>query len=638
MRYISYLLLLTFLIFNISCTPFIIQIKKDKKTQKHPDSKNQEFDQEKYVYEAMTAKEEEESTINSSEIIDISQEYFENAIYKIQNDDPKGAVDDLETAFFMLSDCEFPSDQKMLAKEITEDIVNQLASLLYNKLELNEEGDSDSGSVNYSNLTSKSSNILDFLTTGKVNEKMLGIDKSFNIPVEVNERVLYFISSFANDSHNIIQSALDRSEQYIPHLKNIFAEKDLPTDLCYLPIVESAFKVKALSTARASGLWQFMVGTGSRYGLERNSFVDERFDPIKSTIAASEYLQELYAMFNDWYLALASYNVGENKIIYAIKQTGITDFWELSKTNYLPNETKDFVPRFLASLLIAKNPEKFGFNKPSAGPLTYEYVELNKPISLKLVARYCDIPLEDLKHLNPELRTDSTPPNISSYELRLPIGKKEVFLARYDELKDRGYLSQFKHKVEKGETLNSIAKRYNITLSSLIEANGIKNTRNLKVNRTLVIPTWAGEYSEEKDSTKKEKKKTTEFIVHKVRNGDTLYKIALKYNVDVNSINIYNNIKQDSLLYPGKILKIPTNQANAIVGPKEDNSSDDSSDSSDNSTDNQKEGTIIYEVKHGDSYYSIAKKFNCSTEDLKKWNNIKSKKYIHPGDKLYIYN
>jgi len=569
-----------------------------------------------------------ENNERSNEIIEHSQELYQSALYKMENDDLSGAIADFDTAFNLLTGCELDEDQRKVAEEIYQDIFNQLVTIISSKVNLENGEDADTRPDDFRALYKEGENGFDLLISREFKDKILGIDKSFDLPVVVNTRVLFYLSHFSGEYHDTIQKALNRGARYLPYIKEIFREKGLPLDLSYLPLIESAFKVKARSPARASGLWQFISWTGKKYGLKRNSFIDERYDPFKSTRAACDYLAELYSMFNDWYLALASYNLGENKILYAIRKTGKRDFWELSKTKYLPRETKEFVPRFLAALIIAKNPEKFGFEKPTTEPMTFDLVEIDQPVSLPLLSKHCKIPIQNLKELNPELRTNSTPLNSSSYYLRVPKGKKEFFLSKYGELKERGLLSQFKHRVRKGETLSSIAKRYNVSLSALIEVNSIRNPHRIRANRYLTIPAYDG-YTRAggKYFTNKASLSDTDFITYKIKRGDTIYEIAQLFQTDVKSIKFYNNIR-NNLIFPGDVLKIPTNEVKTQKKEETFLTSD---------TINDK-GVIVYEIKTGDSIYTIARKFNCSVSDIKKWNSIANKKYIYPGEKLYIYS
>ena len=237
-------------------------------------------------------------------------------------------------------------------------------------------------------------------------------------------------------------------------MRNLLKENGLPEDLVYLALIESGFNPYAYSRSKASGPWQFIYLTGKKYGLKVNWWVDERRDPEKSTIAAAKYLKDLYDMFECWYLAAAGYNAGENKIVSAMKRYRTEDFWELAKYRYLKQETRDYVPQMIAAALIAKDPEKYGFiGIEYQEPLRYEKVRVPKVTDLRLIAKACEITVEELKDLNPELLRWCTPPDNPDYEIKIPFGKKELFLKNFESLQPEEKIQFKTHIVKKGETL-----------------------------------------------------------------------------------------------------------------------------------------------------------------------------------------
>ena len=227
-----------------------------------------------------------------------------------------------------------------------------------------------------------------------------------DIPLTLNSKVNYFINFFQYKGHASFAKWLSRSERYIPMMQEILRKEGMPEDLVYLAMIESGFATHAVSVANAVGPWQFISGTGRRYDLKINDWIDERRDPIKSTVAAALYLKALYAMFNnDWYLAAAGYNAGENKILRAINMYDTRDFWEISKGSYLKRETKDYVPKLLAAAIIAKDPVKYGFADIAYLPaMDLDTVEITSRTDLDLISRLTDVPINILKELNPELR------------------------------------------------------------------------------------------------------------------------------------------------------------------------------------------------------------------------------------------
>jgi membrane-bound lytic murein transglycosylase D len=250
----------------------------------------------------------------------------------------------------------------------------------------------------------------------------------FDVPIQTNRQVRAYLVYFSTERKEIIRRYLARSSRYLPLIKEIFQENGLPEDLAYLAMVESGFNPHAYSRAHACGMWQFIKGTGLRYGLAIDSYVDERRDPEKSTRAAAKYLLDLYKQFGSWYLAAASYNCGEGRVQRELDQSSHKNFWDLSDHQCLPNETKNYVPQMIAATIIAKNPEKFGFkNVPYLPPLKYERVKVDEPTSLKATAVAINVPLEEIQMLNPELRRGITPPDTPSYTLNLPLGSTELF-------------------------------------------------------------------------------------------------------------------------------------------------------------------------------------------------------------------
>ncbi len=249
----------------------------------------------------------------------------------------------------------------------------------------------------------------------------------FDVPIQMNKQVRAYLVYFSTERKEVIRRYLARSSRYLPMIKETFQEYGLPEDMAYLAMIESGFNCKAYSPAAASGMWQFIKGTGLRYGLAIDGYVDERRDPEKSTRAAAKYLLDLYKQFGSWYLAAASYNCGEGRVQRELDASSHKNFWELSANMCLPNETKNYVPQMIAATIIAKSPEKFGFkNVPYLPPLKYDRVQVNEPTSLKAAAAAVNLPVEEIQALNPELTRGVTPPD-GTYALILPLNSKEVF-------------------------------------------------------------------------------------------------------------------------------------------------------------------------------------------------------------------
>jgi membrane-bound lytic murein transglycosylase D len=272
-------------------------------------------------------------------------------------------------------------------------------------------------------------------------------------------------------------------------MRNLLKEQGLPEDLVYIALIESGFDPYAYSRSKAVGPWQFIYRTGKRYGLRVNWWVDERRDPEKSTIAAAKYLKDLYEMFACWYLAAAGYNAGEYKIIKAMKRFRTEDFWTLTKHRYLKRETKNYVPLMIAAAVVAKDPEKYGFTGIEyQEPLRYEKVKVPELTDLSHIAKACEISLEEIKDLNPELRRGVTPPNEPEYEIKIPFAKRGLFSKNFEAMQPLEKFQFRTHTVKKGETLRGIANLYRVDLDPLLEINYLNKTSPLSKGMDLLVP------------------------------------------------------------------------------------------------------------------------------------------------------
>jgi membrane-bound lytic murein transglycosylase D len=379
-----------------------------------------------------------------------------------------------------------------------------------------------------------------------------------DIPLTVNEKVQYFIGYFQTSARKVFARWLSRSERYLPMMKEVLKKEGLPEDLVYLAMIESGFTPHATSVASAVGPWQFMSGTGKRYSLRIDQWIDERRDPLKSTVAAALYLKELYALFNnDWYLAAAGYNAGENKILRAINMYSTRDFWTMSKGSYLKRETKDYVPKLLAAAIIAKDPAKYGFADVAyLPPIEFDTVTITTPTDLELVAKLCEVPLQTIKDLNPELRRWCTPPGYPDYQLKLPYGKKARFEEAFAKVPDTERLTkkvtQVRHKVGKRETLESVARRYSTTVDAIKEANRLKKGQKIAGKRLTIPVAIVTEHSEEQKPVDVARADKEFFKYYTVKKGDTLASLSRKFSVSAKLLATWNKLKGKMALRPGK--------------------------------------------------------------------------------------
>ncbi len=437
--------------------------------------------------------------------------------------------------------------------------------------------------------------------------------KNNGIPLEVNRHVQAEIDSFSKGREkDFFIASYRRSGKFRPFILEEFKEAGIPPELSWLPLIESGFKVNAFSKARALGMWQFIPSTGYKFGLERNTFVDERMDPAKSTEAAIAYLKELHNIFGDWITAIAAYNCGENRVLRVIREQNVQyldNFWDLYER--LPRETARYVPRFLATLHMVNHPEKYGLDKVSPDPpLSYETATIRKQVHLRDVARKIGVELSDLKALNPELRYQVVPPG--PYPLRVPSGKREIVLAAVDTLSEAGppRPAFIKHRIRRGETLSTIARRYHVSMNRIAAANGIHRKSRIIAGHTLKIPqSGVSVYRAETAGPSSE----TKTVAHVVRRGESLWRLAKVYDTTISAIRDFNGLS-GTRLTTGQVLKIP---ARSRAAPPA--------------------GTLrTYTVRKGDSPYKIAMRFSMSLEQFLSVNRLTPKSRIYPDQTVYV--
>jgi membrane-bound lytic murein transglycosylase D len=363
--------------------------------------------------------------------------------------------------------------------------------------------------------------------------------KPYNIPIILNDSVESNLEYFKTRGRAVFQIWLDRAARYIPVMKGIFKAKNLPEDLVYVAMIESGLNPYAVSWCRAVGQWQFMPATGKLYGLKVDWWIDERKDPIKSTNAAAEHLKDLHSLFGSWPLAIASYNAGAGKVQRAVLRTRSDDFWDLRASRYIKKETKNYVPTWMAATIIAKNPEAYGFTATAANPYQYDEVVIEESTDLRLIARCAECTYQDIKELNPEIKRWVTPPNYDRYMLRIPVGKKETFLANYDAISPEQKIKWDRHEVRKGETLSSLAKQYNTSPESIRDINGLKKNR-IAPGKHLLIPIDLNGKNHDQSYLSMEQTSKQQQILYRVRRGETLNRIAKKHNVTIADIREWN--------------------------------------------------------------------------------------------------
>jgi peptidoglycan lytic transglycosylase D len=396
-------------------------------------------------------------------------------------------------------------------------------------------------------------------------------DVVHDIDIPLNPRVLSYVQLFTGRLKGYLEEGLSRGAPFLPMIQEVFRAEGLPLDLAYVPLIESAFKPNALSKAKAKGMWQFMRGTALENGLKHDWYIDERSDPEKATRAAAKYLKTLYEMFDDWHLALASYNGGPGRVQRAIKRSGRDDFWKLTSTKkFLPRETRDYVPLILAAVIVARNPSQYGMNIVPFEPPAYETVTVPSAVDLRRVAEWAGAPVQTIQDLNPELRRWTTPLRATDYELKVPEGTAAVVNARMVEVAPDELAPLNRHTVKKGETLLSISKKLNVSRTDLAEANYLSTKASLKAGQQLIIPraptlllaartdtpTPAVDASPAADVVVASQPVSApavkvdsapEKVIHRVKRGDTLFSIARRYDTTVEELKEWNRLRSSAI-------------------------------------------------------------------------------------------
>jgi membrane-bound lytic murein transglycosylase D len=485
----------------------------------------------------------------------------------------------------------------------------------------------------------------------------------YDVPIEWNERVENAIIYFQTVARDAFETYMRRSGKYVDLMQSILKEKQLPLDLVWLCLVESGFNPKAYSWARAMGPWQFIASTGRKYGLKRNWWYDERRDFVKSTYAACDYLSFLYNKFGCWSLALAAYNSGEGRVERSIRKNHNDNFWDLK----LPRQTEKYVPLYMAATIIAKDPERYGFNVEYEDPVQFDILRIDEPVDLKKVAKVVGTSLKTMKELNPELLRGVTPPNYPGYELRIPVGTNGLLAEHLEKNRSQFAGGLFiEHKVRKGETLSYLAKKYGVPLSVIMETNALTQKHLLRIGQRLMIPSQNGSLSRARlsDSEKKEvtfytvkrgetlsqiasmfgtttkqlqklnglknpnrikkgqrlRVRSTKiqeggvFTQHKVKGGETLSYLANQYGVSVSAIMEANHLTNKHRVIAGHHLLIPSKRSGESTA----------------------ERITLYTVKRGDTVSDLAMKFKTSPQSIKKLNGLRNLHHIKPGQKLKI--
>lgn len=476
------------------------------------------------------------------------------------------------------------------------------------------------------------------------------------IPTEVNPLVEKWITYFQGRGHDHMERYLARSGRYEKLMKKVLRDNGLPEDLFYIALIESGFTARATSHASAVGYWQFIRGTGKRYGLDINKFVDERRDPVMATQAAAEYFKGLYSVFGSWYLSMASYNVGENRVKKEVMKNTTRDFWELAKKSRLPRETINYVPKFIAAKLIAKDPAKYGFDGIDyLPPVEFDTVTVTASTNLRVMSEKMNYNYEDFKALNPKFKGEVAPIKGGQLVLRIPPGTKEQALLaanlsvveKVEYIADQGETEMY--RIRKGDTLHTVARRYRTTVAYLRDLNELSKGKKLRIGMKLQVPDRTP--LREKRANKVAKTEATpnsapaatesaslsslatdivEGAVkyYIVQSGDSLFSIAQKYNTTVAQLKKLNNIRRGRTLKVGIKLKLPSDSPSSFDRSVERKSSQNSG--------RRPAKAKVHIVRRGETLGKIAGRYKVSMQELKTKNKFKTRSKVLVGERLFI--
>ncbi len=440
---------------------------------------------------------------------------------------------------------------------------------------------------------------------------------TFDIPMVLNDKVVAYVEYFSTRHKELFSASLVRSGRYVAVFQSVFDQVGIPKDLVYMAHVESAFKANAYSRAKAKGIYQFIAATGRRYGLRIDSWVDERSDPEKSARAAAAYLKDLHEMFGDWYLALAAYNAGEGKIQRSLAKTRKEDFWQLASTQSLRAETRNYVPAILAATLIAKQPQKFGFDMRPDPPLVTEVVKIEGQTDLRVLARLAAVDPETLRQLNQHLRRGMTPPGATT-DVYVPVGLGEMVAQAYATMPEGDRLILVRHQVGKGESLAFIARHYGVTSAAITHANHLGKSAELRPGQELIIPAVAPPVRDADGSR-------ASAVAYRVRKGDTLSKIASLYRTTPAAIASASGIGVRSSLRVGQRLVLPAKGGSGRV-----------SRSTAGSDRAPVARPVVHTVRPGETLYRIADHYQVTVDQICALNRINANGVIYPGTRLKI--
>ncbi|TVQ99125.1 MAG: LysM peptidoglycan-binding domain-containing protein [Desulfovibrionales bacterium] len=452
-------------------------------------------------------------------------------------------------------------------------------------------------------------------------KKALGapLDFEFVLDIQETKDVERFFRYFTHDIRDRFEIWLKRSEPFLPEVRDVFAEYGLPHDLIYLPFLESGYNPMAYSRAGAGGMWQFMPRTGESFGMTFDWWIDQRRCPRLSTHAAAAYLSQLYKIFDDWYLALAAYNAGQGRIARAMQRSGTDNYFDLASIdNLLANETRHYVPKFMAILKIIQNLEELGFD-----PIDWNNghrlaeIEIMGGTDLVALTSSSGMDWDTFRQLNPSFRRQVSPPG-KKVTIFVPEEKQTAVVAYLKKPGSVPFNGFQRYQVRRGDTWSALASRFDTPVDVLKRINNRTNN-TLRIGESVMVPASATAVAAASQSvgTSATQELASQRANHIVQSGDTLWRLSRQHGVTVQTLAQANGISERSTLRVGQRLYIPQ------VGRA--------------GTRTAATNVVQYRVQNGDTLWRIAQRFGVTTNNLVAWNRLPRNGLIRPGDNLKIY-